>query len=375
MSEKESFNGDRPISTAADDFLGFGQMAKHLARSICRTDLSKGLVIGIEGPWGSGKSSLLQLTEEAMRVEDRSREIIHFSPWLVGSRQELLTELLGQIADAVDNGGGNTGTALKKHLKNYASAARGLAALADLAGGGGAFSILAHLGLSGLAKMADKASDNTLSELKGKIQEELANLGKSYIVIIDDLDRLDPAEAVEVLRLVRSVADFPFVGYILAYDLKVLSESIKSAIGAGDGRSYLEKIVQVSYRVPAPQTFDLKAWLESELSPAKLGVNIDANAVSRLSSTVQEISNRYIRTPRDVVRLLNAFQLYMGGLRAKIDPGDLLFLQAIRLKSPELYEWIEEYVFALSAIGDWGYITPNAPREMGARLVALISES
>lgn len=63
--------------------------------------------------------------------------------------------------------------------------------------------------------------------MRAEISEKIAELDLSFIVMLDDLDRLEPAQAVEVIRLVKSVADFPRFRYLLCYDKAVLSEAIR----------------------------------------------------------------------------------------------------------------------------------------------------
>jgi predicted KAP-like P-loop ATPase len=85
-------------------------------------------------------------------------------------------------------------------------------------------------------------------------------------VTIDDLDRLEPGEAVEILRLMRAVADFPNVVYIACFDRDVLADAVANTLHIEDGSSFLEKIFQATVTVPSPDGFDLRHWLQSELS-------------------------------------------------------------------------------------------------------------
>ena len=54
-------HGDRAIRHSSDDCLGFTPLAKQIAKSIVDRTVDDGFVIGIEGAWGSGKSSLINL--------------------------------------------------------------------------------------------------------------------------------------------------------------------------------------------------------------------------------------------------------------------------------------------------------------------------
>jgi predicted KAP-like P-loop ATPase len=95
-----SFNvdGDRPITKKDDDRLGFAPVAEQLAHAIADQPAREGLVFGIEGKWGSGKSTLINLTVEALRGLRQPPEIITFSPWLVGNRDDLLLRTYLKIA-------------------------------------------------------------------------------------------------------------------------------------------------------------------------------------------------------------------------------------------------------------------------------------
>ena len=157
--------------------------------------------------------------------------------------------------------------------------------------------------------------------------------------------------------------------YLLAYDTEALASNIKLAIGVSDGKAYLEKIVQASFRVPMPIVFDLRNWLKKEIYRIFPTSNMSANAEARLSLSVYIWCDEYISTPRDVVRVLNAIKLYVVPQANDIDLGDAVFLQIVRIQNPKLYAWIEEYVWGLSALGDWGTIVDGAPESMGKRLL------
>ena len=94
-------DGDRPITRAEDDRLGFSPVAEHLAQVIVDQAAKDGLVFGIEGKWGSGKSTLVNLTIDTLkRHSSAAPEVIEFSPWLVGARDDLLHHLFDELATA-----------------------------------------------------------------------------------------------------------------------------------------------------------------------------------------------------------------------------------------------------------------------------------
>ena len=171
--------------------------------------------------------------------------------------------------------------------------------------------------LGSLLKDASEAAaaldrEVSVETLRNEIVDQLSEIGNRIVVIIDDLDRLEPAEGAEITRLIRAVADFPNVIYLLCYDRSIFARSLQTALSIDDGSAYLDKIVQVSFRVPQPEAFDLRRWLFEDCTHiffATTDTVLDADATSQLS-TVCDLEGGYIQTPRDFVQILNALRLY-----------------------------------------------------------------
>lgn len=118
--ERSSLLADRPLDPQNGDVdrLGFGPLGSRLARAIVSEASAEGLVIGVEGAWGSGKSSLIALAKQALTaMPDGERpELVEFRPWLIGNRDALLAALFVDLKKAVDQiglrGGDATGVSL-----------------------------------------------------------------------------------------------------------------------------------------------------------------------------------------------------------------------------------------------------------------------
>ena len=106
------------------------------------------------------------------------------------------------------------------------------------------------------------------------IRSSLGKHAQRIVVLIDDLDRLDPHEVGEVLRLVKLVADLPGVVHVLSYDRPRVERALDT-LGSDDGNAYLQKIVQASIGVPPIGRTQLRnmsmEWLEAALDGHKLG--------------------------------------------------------------------------------------------------------
>ena len=364
MSKRDSkLQGDRPLDEKGVDRLGFETLASELAGALASRAATSGMVIGLEGKWGSGKSSLIHLISAHMaKLEEQSRPyVLHFKPWLIGSRDALITAFFDDLSKMINQiklqGGDATGVTIEKtkriseELRRYAgyvgmlAPAASLASILSVPGGE-----LANQLLKGMKRFSkNKDSDKpTLDSLKNHIEGALASLPNPIIVFVDDVDRLDPDEIVELLRLVRSVADFPNVTYVLCYDTEIVSQAISTALKVNSGPAYLEKIFQMTVRVPEPEPFALRKMFEQDLSQI---IDItDELQLARVSSIIDLQGGRYLATPRMVNRTLDAIRFIYPILNLKVDFADCLWITLVRLNNSALYQWIEQYLGSMSAI-------------------------
>jgi len=359
-----SIKGDRPLDSGDEDKLGFREVAERIATSLVDRASEDGLVIGIEGAWGSGKSSLLFLIGDELRKLPKHQRpiIIDFRPWLIGDRDALITSLFSELSRQLDQVGLNAGDATRISVTKAKEAGEALRSFMNgLSRAGGVIEFAGEASGIGLLKLAGKGAKAAgdaagkkpapppLSELKDNLIKSLRDLGHRFVITIDDVDRLEPAEVIEILRLVRSVVDLPNVIYLLCYDSDTLAHSIERAAGIKGGHSYLGKIVQLTVMVPRPEPLQLRQWFSDELrliASAK-----EEDELSRLKLVIDYEGGRQLRTPRSVVRALDAVRFLWASLHeAKVDLADLVWLQLIKDGNPALYRWIEEYCGTAAAL-------------------------
>ncbi|MFT4167184.1 MAG: P-loop NTPase fold protein [Microlunatus sp.] len=364
INQSYSIKGDRALSTGDKDKLGFREVAKRIAVSLVDRASEDGLVVGVEGAWGSGKSSLLHLVGEELDKlpEDRRPTVINFRPWLLGNRDALITGLFGELSKQLDQVALSAGDATRisvakakeagEALRNFMNGLSRAGGVIEFAGDVSGFGPVKWIG-KGIktlgATTSQKPTSPSLSALKDKLVNSLRELDHRFVVTIDDVDRLEPAEVIEILRLVRSVVDLPNVIYLLCYDSDILAHSIEMAASVKSGQSYLEKIVQLSVMVPKPEPFQLRQWFAEELH--SIASANDDDELSRLKFVIDYEGGRQLRTPRSVVRALDAVRFLWPALReAKVDFADFVWLQFIKDGNPSLYRWIEKYCGTAAAI-------------------------
>lgn len=373
-----------PVLKAEDDRYGYTAIAEGLARSISALDENVSTVIGIEGQWGSGKTSLLNLLTEQLKTQvPANTQIVVFSPWVNSPDESPVSALMMTIAarlaslDTSVKARAGKLAPIAEDILNYAQqTSRRLAPATRFAGKFvPALDLLAD-GMEALAETGLKGREHTAAELRADIEEKIAGLGVSFIVVIDDLDRLEPAQAVEVLRMVRSVADFSRFRYVMCYDRDVLAHAVESGLGVQNGRLYLQKIIPLSFSLPRTESFDLRREFMAgviRLYNSVCRTNPDETLLQELR-TVTDMYGAGLKTPREVQLTLNALAFRYGGLRDYVWLPDLCFLQLIRTVNPDLYDWTEHYLTERAVVesGD-GTVSEAEQAEMVSSLGQYLS--
>jgi len=373
---------DRPLIDAHYDWLGLDQVAAHLATVLNQRSLVTGFILGVEGPWGSGKSTLISLTQKKLSEISSPPRTIAFNPWLIGDRDSLLVSLFADIANAIERTDdpcegvaekvAESAAGVAKQVRSYAAHLTALTKVLELAGTflPGASPVGRGLAwaIEATSKFTEAAealpSDQPLGKQKEALEAALATLPEPIIIFVDDLERLEPSETIEMIRLIRAVGDLPNLIYVLCYDREVLVGNIEHALAIKDGARYLEKVVQVSLPIPQPEPFALRRWFLEEcmqLSGLIKDYRAHGDAIRRLARVVDGEGGRRLQTPRDVIRVLNAIKLYWAPIRDYVDFADLVWLQLVRIKDPRLYGWVENYIgdFAAIVLEDAGISRPK----------------
>lgn len=321
---------ERPIESSDEDKLERDPFVRRLVSALIEpeTGRSRGVVIGITGPWGSGKSSILNLLRERLKEIHPDTVVVSFDPWLISGRNDLISELINELLATI-----KSEPKIAKRLKNLTNTitkyGEQLAPAVNLLHPGLGFLVKSSLGLAKTAR----SRDVSLSALRKEVFDQLEKTSVPIVVLIDELDRIEDQEIRTVAQLVRSVADFPGISYVLAYD----HDRVVQALGGAErGRAYLEKIVQL--QIPLPVTFDKEIirLLSAELIPLQQELHLPENFqnIERHKDLINLLSNHVIETPRDIKRLVGTFHVLCGMLNQEVDWIDLLAYSTLLIKAP-----------------------------------------
>ncbi|MBF0405755.1 MAG: hypothetical protein HQM10_00255 [Candidatus Riflebacteria bacterium] len=298
---------DVPVETLKEDEFDIDVYVKALAKFVldCQTPMT----IAIQGGWGSGKSSFMNMIKAELQTSVVPSIQVWFNTWQFSQFQmqgllsiTFLSQLLGEISSEKAN---NLLQTLSRGLSSFS---KNLAVVA----------VEKTLGETMAGNLNDKFSGdgvaNTVDQmkkLKDQIQLAVANkLEKEkkdrIVFFIDDLDRLPPEVAVEILEVLKIFLDVPKTIFVLAIDYDVVITGIQNKYGAkidsAKGRSFFDKIIQLPFTVPIGQ-YNISKYVQNLLD--KMGIKEDDDKVS-----FEELIRASVGcNPRSIKRVFNTFYL------------------------------------------------------------------
>lgn len=286
---------DNPTNTPG---LGFNRYVQGIAAAALGGSPAR-YTIGLYGPWGSGKSSLLGAIEERISeisLEEASRPlIVRFDAWRYEKSELLIFPLLHAVNSEIGLQQSRLGAAGDKITKSI----KGLLGSLELS--------FLGVGLKyDKSTAADNASYSTPFTGLSDVSSAIGNK-RRIIVLVDDLDRCSPDGVVNVLEAIHVLTDVNGFVFILALDYDYLTSAISEKYEGIDPDRFIEKIVQVPFHIPRPELGKealneiVPNWKKTLKTPWFDGVQ---------EELLQEIIYLALRSnPRQVKRLINTFLL------------------------------------------------------------------
>ena len=342
-----SIVADNPITQEEDDALGRSKQAKSFAEQILALDSGEGAVVGVLGPWGSGKTSFINLARRRLKESDVT--ILEFNPWMFSGADQLVQTFFIELSSQLKVRPGLN--EIGKRLEDYGETFSGLGWLPLVGpwieGGRAAANVL--------AKLLQRRKQG-VRESQSRVRESLLKLEKPIIVILDDIDRLTTSEIRDVFKLVRLTANFPKVIYLLAFD----RNRVEQALGEQGipGRDYLEKIIQIGTDLPAIPDAVLSSQITKAIDTALANVEnpgpFDSNA---WPDVFMEVIYPLIRNMRDVRRYAASIHGTVRDLGGQVALVDILALEAIRIFLPDVFRCLHAALDGLTVttegFGSW----------------------
>lgn len=330
---------DRPINKAENDLLGRANFSKQLGKSICEYTGEDSLVIGLFGKWGTGKTSIINMAIDEIKylTKDANNKpfILKFSPWNYSDKDNLIRLFFQSL---INNLALSKNDKLKKQIGNalndYSWALDGLALIPIY--GTGLVIILKAIVQGVSTALRKKLS---LDETKEKLEDALRKADNKIIVVIDDIDRLSNSQIRDVFQLVKQVGDFPNIIYVLMMDREVVCRALNDVHDI-DGQEYLEKIIQVPFEIPEINKLNLQKIFLTNIEQVFIEFSKDTIDQDYWSEVYRNCIEPYIKTLRDVNRVVNAFRFRYGILYEETSFEDMVAITVIEVLEPVLYNWI-----------------------------------
>lgn len=315
------------------------------------------MTISIQGDWGSGKTSMMNMIKE--KISDTVYPI-WFNTWqfsqfdmgnsLVFSMIEVMLDKLGcepKLVNKVMNG-----------LAGFARKA--VKVVADTTVGGAVADTVEEV-------LTPESSTNyarEILELKDKFQnainEKIRKENKSRVVVfVDDLDRLQPEKAVELLEVLKLFLDCKSCVFVIAVDYDVVTRGIKQKYGLDvseeKGKSFFDKIIQLPFKVPVAQ-YDIKNYVSNMLLNMSVKVSDE-----EIDLFVRLIQTSIGLNPRSMKRLFNTYQLLDIITKSSIKGLDETYRQKIlfsiicmQMEYEKLYQYLASNPVDIELVEQFG---------------------
>ncbi|MCW5961639.1 MAG: hypothetical protein KIS76_15860 [Pyrinomonadaceae bacterium] len=333
---------DQPIESVFDDLLSRRTFAFRIADILIRRSDSSSLVIGLNAPWGEGKSSVLNMVTN--QLNDADVMTLTFNPWRFSDEETLLRNFFFDLAKKL-------GVEIEYKKEKWSSIARKYSAVA-------AISRLIGLQADEVVKgFASLIQDAAVEELKHRIGKKLLEKKLRIVILMDDIDRLDVEEIHAVFRLVKLTGKLPYTAYILAFDCDRVAQAIATNYGEPieAGYNFLEKIVQVSLPLPPASPKALLKITQDGINAAieLAQIKLEKENESSLSEHFEKAFRWKITTPRLSKRFTNSLQISLPLFKDEVNVSDAIFLEAIKVFYPNLYAALRDHgeIILESALG------------------------
>ena len=304
---------DKPISKIGEDLLKVEKYSQALSNFITRSDTP--ITIGLQGEWGTGKTSLMSLLLEDFNEKNIACSWVNTWEYsMFRGANETTPGVLKGMLEKLQESCNSRGIKIKKENEaKFKTAARFLGGLAN--------QIIANQTGVNIKEAAEGSTSNQnptaeIAEIKAMITElinelvlDTSNTIQKVVFFVDDLDRIPPGDAVEVLEALKNIFDIPNCIFILAIDYDVVVKGLESKFGPKteenerEFRSFFDKIIQVPFSMPTG-TYDIENFLVEKLN--SIGIQI--------SDIEKELYTKAVKhsigfNPRSLKRYLNSFSL------------------------------------------------------------------
>ncbi|MCQ2959995.1 MAG: KAP family NTPase [Bacteroidales bacterium] len=322
VCRKESILNDWPIEHKEDDIFDLDDEAIKLAEKIKKLDRKNTWSLAITAPWGTGKTSFLNLILE--HINEKEFEVVRFIPRDSKSYQTIQEDFFNSIACVLSKYNSKCSNALKDYMASL--------------------QLIDNRGV--VEKFVNFYRIWNKDSLKDSIKKSFASLDKKVLVLIDDFDRLSKDEILEVLKLIDSNAAFTNLVFLTAYDKEQVNKSLGDSYITKDA-CFVDKFFNLEFSIPSRPYSYISRYIEEALCEF---LNVDESEKKNIQQTItnqNSIFKEYIPTLRDAKRYINQFVLDFKQVEGDVMVDEYLLVQLVKYRYPEQYRSLykKEYTY------------------------------
>ncbi|NHN24989.1 AAA family ATPase [Flavobacterium jejuense] len=332
---------DSPILIKADDKLDYQETVKNLTDILYNDNHKKSFTIGLVGPWGNGKSSVLKMVEKELEekicMNNSPFIIFNFLPYLNHKENDIINEFFTCLSNELKPYSGK----LSDLITEYSSTITDIYENKNILG-----FIESHV---------TDFKNSSANELYSLINDMLSDVNKKIIVFIDDLDRLNKDEILQVFKLIRNTADFRNTTFVVAMDKEYVLRSLKKSKKIFHS-SFIDKFFQLEIYLPEIDKSKLKERFLLELNSSILNGGSPDFGYKIMEAIDNEgnLFNDYVKNIRDVKRLVNQVIYDFPSTGGEIDMKDFLNFTYFKLKFPNFIYILKQGIGDIIELDDQG---------------------
>lgn len=322
MSSHDLLLTDIPLQDDSKDLFGYKKFTDRLTDCIKHFSSDDGLVVALNGGWGSGKTSVINMVKSQLQKE-KNIQVISYSYWWYEGKKEVISAFLIALSEAIKPLGNS-----EEIVPQVLQLIRPLALAAD---------VVTQSKFPSKALKLTQHFFNPVS-LERKLQNVkkfLREQDKQIVIFIDDLDRMDPDDSIQVFKLLKTIGRLPKVTFVIVYDKKLAHSILKQHFPC-EGQDFLEKVIQVSFDMPVPTREVLHKIFIDEL------IKISSEKLDRyeIDGLRCDYIYEFIKTPRNLGRLLANLKFNINPVIQDVYVKDFIALEILRLYFPTIYQEI-----------------------------------
>ncbi|MBY0290400.1 MAG: KAP family NTPase [Mycobacteriaceae bacterium] len=385
----EWINTDVPLGYQDEDQLGRRAFADRVAQRIAAAGTGPSIVFGLAGPWGSGKSSTLNMIRGVVEKNfSTTWTVTELTPWSAADAATLMDEFYNCIAAAMPPSKKGQDAAKKLRAMAPVGVAVGKAigrAIVDRYAGEGATGDIAEAAVDAAAESAGnyRVAEVPFITRFTRVSQAIKEAGHNFLVVVDDVDRLHVDELLTLFKAVRVLGRFDSVHYLLSYDeqtiLDVLQASDIAHNDSARAAAYLEKIIQYPFQLPPIQDAQLARHLRARLTETarlhaatELYDSEDRHGDDAVALILQALpqEDRRVMTLRSVNRLTTQVDIMMTlAGQGELDFVDAALVTHLRMQHRRLYDWLSRSRNTVAGAHTWSF-SPNSSEPNWKTLVA-----